>query len=299
MSSRDLHAGLDHIGLYAEDIDGAYRQYSRLGFTVAPPSRFETQPFATCAIMLDDVYVSISGVLDWKTAPQWMQAGMGTGLQAFVLRSDDLDDVWRRIGPAGNNVLQLDGTVETITRRLDLGHGEMKASFRVLRLKRRSLPALARCNYCQHLTPETMWQPELLVHANGATRLDSVIAVHDQPRTLAGFYRDLFGNADMRDDRTLGVDCGRARLDIVTPALLAERYDGLSQPYRPGEPLLAGARIAVGDPSVAAGVLERAGIPHRVTADGVAVAAAHAYGAFIEFVQPDPSQQSSPPHGRA
>jgi hypothetical protein len=285
MSSVHLHQGFDHVGYYSEELDAAYERFSALGFTVAPASRFVEQPFATCAITVGEAYVSISGVLDWNQAPEWMKAGMGHGLQAFVLRGKDLEEVYAEIGPDGDGILQIEGKVETIARRIRIDGRDSLARFRVLRLKRRSLPGLSRCNFCEHLTPEALWRPELMRHANGAVAIRSITAVHEAPAAAADFYRQLFGGAVVSARGDLLVDCRTATLRLVTPQRLNEIWPGdLAPQFVTGEPLLAGITLATERLADARGAIERAGLTASDTpSGGVAVAAADAYGGVIEF----------------
>lgn len=284
MTSADLHDGFDHVGYYSEELEPAFARFTALGFTVAPPSRFDEQPFATCAITVGDAYISVSGVLDWATAPEWMKAGMGKGLQAFVLRGRNLDDVYAEIGPDGDGILQLDGQVETIARRIQIDGAEAFARFRVLRLKRRSLPGLSRCNYCEHLTPEALWRPDLMQHANGATAIAMITAVHEAPASAAAFYMQLFGSAEVKPEGDLLVDCRTTTLRLVTPARLAAIWPGIAPAYVPGEPLLAGITIATSDLAAARALAARTVPVFATPSGGVAVAAADAYGAVVEFV---------------
>lgn len=285
MTSTDLHDGFDHVGYYSENLSEAAARFSAMGFTVAPPSRFVEQPFATCAIVIGDAYISLSSVLDWDTAPDWMKLGMGRGLQAFVLRGHDLPAIFKRIGPDGNGTLQLDGEVQTIGRRVVVEGREDLARFRVLRLKRRSLPGLSRCNYCEHLTPELLWRPELLQHANGALAIHTITAVHENPASTLDFYRELFGQAEITAGGDLLADCRSTRLRLVTPARLKQVWPEIAPDFVPGEPLLAGVTLATSDLAAARRVLQDAGIAGFATpSGGVAVPAADAYGAVVEFV---------------
>lgn len=290
MSSFALHEGFDHVGYYSENVEQAFVRFSELGFTTAPPSLFVEQPFATCAIVIGDAYLSISGVQDWSAAPEWMKIGMGKGLQAFVLRSQNLPAVYEQIGPYGNDTLQLDGKVETIGRKLRINDNEEIVRFRVLRLKRASFPGLSRCNYCEHLSPELLWRPEMLKHANGAVAIREVVAVHEAPEFAAKFYRELFKTVTVTNDGDLLVDCRTTKLRLVTRARLNAIWpNGLAPVGQPGDPLLAGTRIATTDLRAARDVLSRSGVAFLETSSGgIAVASDDAFGAVIEFIPNHP-----------
>ncbi|MCC6304627.1 MAG: VOC family protein [Rhodobacteraceae bacterium] len=297
MTSAALHAGFDHAGFYAEDLAGARARFVALGFTVTPPARFAEQAFATSAIMTGDTYISISGVLDWDDVPGWMREGMGKGLQAFVLRSHDLDRLYAEKGPAGTPELSFEGAVGTIGRTVRIGDRDEAVRFKVLRLKRGSLPGLARCNFCQHLTAATMWHPSLLGHRNGTSALRTVTAVHDDPAAARDFHARLFGRAVLDAAGDLVVDCGRAVLRLVRPRRLAELWPAGFAPARDGaSPLLAGLTLATRDIAAARACLLAAGVATAATAGGgIAVAARDAAGAVIEFVPDNRGGIGAPP----
>jgi len=286
MSSVGLHAGFDHAGYYSEDLAGARDRFAAMGFTVTPPARFAEQAFATCAIMTGDTYVSISGVLDWTGVPDWMRQGMGRGVQAFVLRSHNLDALYAETGPEGTAELQFDGTVDSIARTARIAGRDERVAFKVLRLKRQSLPGLSRVNFCQHLTPDTMWHPSLLTHANRTVALKAVTAVHEEPASALDFYRRLFGRAELDAAGDLTVDCGSTSLRLVRPARLGEIWpNGFAPAFESGTPLLAGLTLTTKDAAAARRYLAAAGVETAGTSGGgIAVASRDAYGAVLEFV---------------
>lgn len=297
MSSAALHAGFDHAGFYSEDLAGVGARFAAMGFTVTPPARFAEQAFATSAIMTGDTYLSISGVLDWNDVPGWMKQGMGSGLQAFVLRGRDLDHLYAEKGPHGTPELRFEGQVNEIGRTVRIDGRDEKVRFKVLRLERGSLPGLARCNFCQHLTPDTMWHPSLLAHANGTVALRAVTAVHDDPAAARGFYERLFGRAALNGAGDLVVDCGPAELRLVRPGRLAQLWpSGFAPARQEGSPLLAGLTLATRDLAAARSCLAAAGVAAGATAAGVAVAARDACGAVIEFVPDNRGGIATPPH---
>lgn len=286
MRGSALHAGFDHVGYYSEDLAGAFARFTDMGFTVTPAARFAEQAFATCAIMTGDTYISVSGVQDWAGVPDWMRQGMGSGVQAFVLRSNDLDTLYAKYGPAGTPELQFDGEVDSIARTVRIAGHDERVAFKVLRLKRQSLPGLSRLNYCQHLTPGTMWHPSLVEHRNGTVALKTVTAVHENPASARDFYRRLFGRAEMNANGDLLVECGPTELRLVTPSRLDEIWPkGFAPAFESGTPLLAGLTLATKDAAAARKCLAQAGVETAGTSGGgIAVASRDAYGAVIEFL---------------
>jgi hypothetical protein len=115
--------------------------------------------------------------------------------------------------------------------------------------------------------------------------ITAITAVHEAPAEAAGFYRELFGRADVNAEGDLLTDCRSTTLRLVTPERLAEIWPGIAPAYIRGEPLLAGMTIGTSDTAAVRRILEEAEITYFATpSGGVAVAAADAYGAVVEFV---------------
>ncbi|MFC7399971.1 VOC family protein [Chelatococcus sp. GCM10030263] len=154
---------LDHVILLTENLDRAAELFARLGFTVTP--RTEHSPAmgtANCCVMLAGTYIEILTVLrPTERSAGWRALlAQGDGLRGIALRIDDAEQTARALGAAG---FPMDPPI-AFDRLDDRGQ---RLSFKVCRLPAAETPGF-RLILCQHETPELVWRPEWLDHANGA-----------------------------------------------------------------------------------------------------------------------------------
>lgn len=167
---------LDHVVVVVPDLDDAAGALTDLGFLVTATSH---HPFGTSnrIVMLDNSYVELISVTDPTKVPEdgfaryvaeALAAGrLGPRLLAF--RSEGTEDDYARLSAAGLTMAQ----PLRFGRDAVLGDGStVPVEFVV------ALPDFTASPYgafvCQHLTPEAIWHPSVLAHANGAGRLLSV-----------------------------------------------------------------------------------------------------------------------------
>lgn len=117
-------------------------------------------------IMLDGTYVELLG---WPAgAPPQRQeiAQSELGLEALVFRSHDAQATYRRLMAAGMAV----NPVQALARMAQVDGQEVQVRFQTVRFAQQPVPGL-RMYFCQHLTPDYVWLPELLQHPNGVNRM--------------------------------------------------------------------------------------------------------------------------------
>jgi hypothetical protein len=145
---------------------------------------------------------------------------------------------------------------------------------------------------CGHLTRHLVYRPEWQDHANGARRIESLIVVHPQPRSLRAGYERVFGpiaTSDLPDDG-LQVRRGSLRIDFLAPATFEQRYPQVRVPA--GLPAasqggwFAGSVIGVRDLTKTRAVFDANQVAYRANAGGeLVVAPDDAGGALQVFVQ--------------
>jgi catechol 2,3-dioxygenase-like lactoylglutathione lyase family enzyme len=163
MSADALPARLDHVVLLTENLDRATAVFTALGFTVTPRTEHSAaMGTANCCVMLAKTYIEILTVLrpternaGWRA----LLAAAG-GLHGIALRIDDAEEAAGALAAAG---FPMDPPI-AFDRIDDRGQ---RLSFKVCRLPATETPGF-RLILCQHETPELVWRPEWLVHANGA-----------------------------------------------------------------------------------------------------------------------------------
>ena len=86
-------------------------------------------------------------------------------------------------------------------------------------------------SYAQ-LTPEHVWQPRWVGHANGATALDSIVLCVDDPQGAAARYGRYTGLAPSREGAWHTLETARGTLCFATADIVAGEL-GLTAPTTP------------------------------------------------------------------
>lgn len=276
--------GIDHCYLLVRDLDASRAAYQRLGFTVSPRGLHSAElGTANHTIMFATDYAELIGIVaetGSNAEKRRVLAESGEGLRAVACRAGDVGDAGLALAALG---------IATSGRRdfarpvaLPSG-GEAQAAFSTLDFDPAEVP-FGRAFMCQHHTPGSVWLPDLMTHANGATGLAGLVARADDPEAAAAGFARLF--AAGRVDPVAGgfrVETGSAPITIVDDDGLARRYPGIDLTATP-RGAFAALRIAVAELGTAERVLAGNGIAARATADGLAVGPEAASGAIAEFV---------------
>ena len=152
---------------------------------------------------------------------------------------------------------------------------------RTARFARLPLPESpeGRVQLIQHLTPELLWQPHLMEHANRAVSLDAVIVAVADPDQASARLAPALGSAPEPVPGGVRIRLGRGELSLVTAEAAARLLPGLAVPSLP---FIAGLVIGTDDGARAAAVI--AGHRARAAEAGLLVPPSDAGGAAILFV---------------
>ncbi|MEM6664875.1 MAG: VOC family protein [Pseudomonadota bacterium] len=184
-------SGIDHLVILVADLDVASTTYERLGFTVSPRG-FHSAHMGTAnhTIMFQDDYLELLSVLTPTpvNAPMRARLEEGEGLMATILKTDDATGAQHQMDAAGVTVLE-PVAFERPVSRPDGGTG--RAAFRITRIDEPGGPREGMFA-CEHLTRDTVWLPDLMTHANGATGLLAVTGVAEDPDVAAETLAILF-----------------------------------------------------------------------------------------------------------
>ncbi|MEO1102886.1 MAG: VOC family protein [Pseudomonadota bacterium] len=278
--------GIDHLFALVHDLDASRAGFERLGFTVAPRGLHSAHMgTANHTIMFRNDYFEVIGIV--AATPdnrprQEMLAREGEGLRAVACRIGDAkaaEAALEALGIRTNGLKEFSRPVE-----LPAG-GEGKAAFTTLQFHPDITPR-GIMFMCQHHTPQTVWVPELLNHANGAVGLAGVVAVSDDPAALGEEFARLYAAGAVHPaDGGVRVEtgAGSAPIFVMTPQALAAAYPGIDVTGMP-KAGYAVMRVATEDLGKARSVLATAGVTALATSAGVAVAPADASGMVLEFV---------------
>lgn len=278
--------GIDHCFALVHDLEGAADQFRKLGFTLSPRGlHSEAKGSANYTIMFPHDYFEILGLVsetELNRAQREALETVGEGLHAIACRIVDAKaaaDALKDMGIATENPNDFE-------RPVDLpGGGTGRAAFGTVSYAASEVPR-GTVFMCQHKTPDTVWLPALLSHANGATGLAGIVAISDDPKSEAARFARLWKDgevvADMEETRVLtGPDS--APLILQTPEQIAASYLGVDFTGTPAG-VFAVLRIATNNMEIARTHIESAGIHPVNTANGFAVPAEHASGCVLEFV---------------
>jgi hypothetical protein len=193
---------LDHLGLATRNLESARRAFERLGFTLSPRSMHAGSseaggpvvPWGSgnhCA-MFENGYLELLGLVDASLPSNVKQmVARYEGLHIVALACASADETYRHALASGV------AAREPITLERDAsfgvdGNATRRAGFRNVYLDPIAYPE-ARFILIEHRTPDVLWQPHLLGHANGATGLDAVYLVSADVVDTVRRFTVLFG----------------------------------------------------------------------------------------------------------
>jgi catechol 2,3-dioxygenase-like lactoylglutathione lyase family enzyme len=177
--------GVDHVVVAVRDLDAAAAAWKKLGFTLSPRGTHSAHMGSgNYTIVFTDDYMELLGVLaptDHNRATvEFLAAREGIERVAFTT-----DDAAGGVAELQERGLAATGPV-SFGRPVDLPNGgKSEAKFNVFHWPLSERPAGLRIFACQHLTPETVWIPELQTHANGAKKLVRVEILAKDPENAA------------------------------------------------------------------------------------------------------------------
>lgn len=275
--------GLDHVVVTVRDLDAAAGQWRKLGFTVSP--RGTHSPIlgtGNYTIMFGEDYLELLGILTETEHNQptrdYLEQHEGVERAAFT--TDDAAAGAEELRSRGLAAL---GPVH-FGRPVELPNGgKGEAKFNVFRWPLDEAPGSMRIFACEHLTRDTVWIPELQVHANGAQRIVRIEVLSANPKQAAEHLSRLIDEPAVQAEDAWRVPSGGKRADFLF-------YDAAGFARRYPEAVRKGA----GAEGVTAIVLATADLDRAATAlgdaairygDAVSAPAEAANGVAVSFVR--------------
>lgn len=259
--------GIDHLVIAVEDLEDARATWGRLGFTLTPRGRHRDMATGNYCIMFPSDYVELMGIIDPGLPDRGLRERMtrnGEGLDRVAFAVRDADETAGALQASGYDIK---GPVD-LRRPLELPEGEVEPRFRLILLPEGAAPAVNGF-ICHHDTPEIVRTPEWLQHPNGVLSIASLVAVAENPASLAEAWQKLLGpGCTVLTDDTLTVHAGDAAIIFVTPDHLSLMYPALAEEEFPPPPRMVAATFRVADTAATARVLDDNGMPYRLDPDG-------------------------------
>jgi hypothetical protein len=241
---------IDHAAHFVPDIGAAGAGFENLGFTLTPFSAQSVRPEAGGApvpagtgnrcVMLQRGYLEfLAPTHDTPNANQLRAAiKRYTGIHLIAFGSTDGDADYARLAQGGFDPLP----PIALQREVATETGSGTARFTVVRVPPSTM-AEGRIQYCQHHTPELVWQPRWVHHRNGITGLAGVILCVADPEESAQRHARFTGLPARRVDNTWRIDTARGVLMFVTPQFIGSRLDLTA----PALPWIAGTVLETND----------------------------------------------------
>ncbi len=146
------------------------------------------------------------------------------GLNGLVFGAADVDACKGLLHTAGLTMLE----PQSFSRPVTIDGVEQLARFRTVRTAPDLFEA-GRVYYCQHQTPELVWRPEWMSHANGCDALSELVVVTAAIETDVSRYATVAQATPQNRDRgvwTIDLADG-FRITLLSPAPYRERYGEL------------------------------------------------------------------------
>lgn len=253
---------VDHVAHFVPHIDAASAALEQTGFTLTPFSAQSHRPepggpllpagTGNRCVMLKRGYLEfLTPTGDTPVANQLrvaIQRYVGVHLVAFGTGAADRDHA--RLARAGFNPL----TPLALQRQIGTENGEDTARFTVVRVPP-GIMAEGRIQYCQHHTPQLVWQQRWLSHRNRAASLNGVLLCVEDPQQAAQRYARFTGLLPQLTGGIWRLDTARGYLLFVAPDTLQRRL-GITAPALPW---IAGYVIESADIAAAGAALRSSG----------------------------------------
>jgi len=282
-------AGLDHVGLFVPDMPGAARAMERLGFSLTPYT-VQRHTLATgelavtgtanrLAILRLGYIEMLTAVGDTPLADQMRGAiARYPGAHLIAFGSADADATHRRLSAEGFQPLPL----VRLQRGAATPDGERLARFSVVRVPPGRMPE-GRMQFCQHHTPELVWQTQHQQHANRASALTDILLCVDAPAEAAARYERFLGLAAQARDGFRLLELARGRLHLFDPPGLREAT-GITAPATPS---IAGFCLTSADLGATRALLGERAVAQRTLAPDVIAVSPEAIATTIILMAPN------------
>jgi len=250
---------LDHVAHFVSNLGEAGRALEAIGFVVTPTSEQATQegPAGTAnrCVMLGEGYLEfLSPIADTPHARRTREAmARHAGVHILALGTPAAAEEHARLERHGFAPL----APVDLEREVEAEGAARLARFGVVRVPPEAMPE-GRVQFVEHRTPEYVWQPRWLAHANGVTALAAVFVCADDPPAAAARYARFTGLLPSPEGAFTRLTTSRGDIVIGRQPDLAALLGAA-----PSAPALAGYALACEDPGALAARCRAAGATVR------------------------------------
>lgn len=158
--------------------------FTKRGFQLTPLAHHNLGS-SNRLIMLDSSYIELLGWEKAKPISRAEIANQAVGLDALVFRTQDADACYTDLKESGFAV----NPVQDLSREGEFMGETVLVQFKTVRFSEQPIPGL-RIYFCEHLTPEYVWQQQWLMHPNQMQYLSKIfLSSPNIDQTAATFQR--------------------------------------------------------------------------------------------------------------
>ena len=250
---------LDHVAHYVEDLAAAGALLEQLGFapTAVSNHQIDGKPAGTAnrCLMLPEGYIEILAPTlatpQAARARELMKRYPGIHLVAFGTpdaKAEHARLAAHRFQP---------GPVVPLRRKISRNR---LLKFNVAYAPPAKMPE-GRIQYCEHLTPQYLWDTPSLAHKNGVRGLSSVYVAADDPAAVAARWAEYTGTLPSREQDLVSIRFSRGKIFFGTKETLLKTIS-----YVPDAPGIAAIGMSFKDPQAFAKRCTAAGLEVRKNA---------------------------------
>ncbi len=277
---------IDHVVInVGRGLDDALARFGRLGFHLTPRGHHSRGTSNHLAIFGNDYLELIgieparTGVVDWGHPP---------GLVGLVFKTGDAQRLAAEL--AGRGVPLDAAGASDLSRPVELADGSTRdARFLTLRLAPDRV-ANGRVFFCDHRTPELVWQAPWQRHPNGVTGIAEYVYVAEDPMRAAALVGQVFAGTPIADvPGGCRMAAGAGAVSWLAPDTVRRRYGEsalapMRDPAMTGPDRAIALELAVTSGPAALAALDAGQVPYTVLPDGgVCVEPDQALGTTLVF----------------
>ena len=273
---------LDHAVINVKwKLDRAERLFASYGFTVSPRGHHSLGS-VNHTMVFPDNYLELIGLPAGADKVRQQILAAPVGLDGLVFKTGNADETLDRLRSRGFAV----GTAKSFSRPVMIDGEEHLARFRTVTLDPASFPA-GRVYFCEHETPELVWRPEWMKHANQTTAIREVVVVSTEPEPTASLYAAAAGTDNLSgNSETLTIELGVARLQFLSPRRYRDRYGNMALAMNDRSSMFGAVVLSTGNitrMTRMAQAFDKSSAKLRIASDRILIEPAD-FNALIEFV---------------
>lgn len=271
---------LDHAVInVADQLDNASARFRRLGFQLTERGHHSLGSSNHLAIFGEN-YLELLGYEPGKGSQRADLWNSPLGLSGLVWKSSDAESEFLHLERQ-----DLDGDPPAaFWRPVTLPDGSVsEAHFRTVRLRASLIPN-GRSFFCQHLTPDTVWQPAWQRHPNGVQNISEFVIVAQDPAHAAQVYSRLFGAAKVLacPEGAFVLRAGAATVRFASADYAQQRFGPLPEDYD-GSARMVALGFATTDLSLVKNALLAGNILFHEQAEAIVVASGEGFNLALRF----------------